>query len=127
MGLSNHNQQGRKGRYFPKKTQRKEIQRTLSFNENMPDNMFCTIASGNSKRKGVLICVPPRKKVLDLQARTRYDYKENKENYWKTQLTLSDDGKQVKPVFLQVLQGQHVLEFFERAQIADTIQLHIQR
>lgn len=64
--------------------------------------------------------------VLGLQARTRYDYKENKENYWKTQLTLSD-GKQVKPVFLQVLQGQYVLEFFERALTADTIQLHIQR
>lgn len=55
MGLSNHNQQGRKGRYFPKKTQRKEIQRTLSFNENMPGFKFCAIASAN-RRKGKVFC-----------------------------------------------------------------------
>lgn len=50
------------------------------------------------KGRSSALC-PRSKRVLGLQARTHYDYKENKENYWKTQLTLSDDDKQVKPVF----------------------------
>lgn len=62
MRLSNHNQQGRKKRYFPKKTQRKEIQRTSSFNENMSGFMFCAIASDN-RTKGKECCsVSPLKK-----------------------------------------------------------------